>query len=135
MNIYVLEQEFQQDLAQTELNTAALSQLKTAYLGKKGKLRALTQNLKELSLEEKKAVGQKSNELKVLFEEQIKRKQQQVEYSELDSKLKQDWFDYSLSEEYWGELSGAMHPISFVQQELEDIFFVYGLPNFRWATC
>ena len=126
MNIDLLEQEFRRELAKAAHSTADLAKLKAAYLGKKGKLRALTQNFKDLSVEEKKALGQKSNQIKALFEEQIKGKQQQLERAQLARQLSQDWFDYSLSERYWGKLSGAMHPISTVQQELENIFLSMG---------
>ena len=129
MNLDLLEQEFNQDLArisETAQSVEELLQLKATYLGKKGKLRALTQNLKGLDIEERKLLGQQSNKLKSMFEEQIRCKQQKIESAELLRKLSADWFDYSLSEQYWGKLGGVMHPISRVQQELEDIFLSMG---------
>ena len=39
--------------------------LKVKYFGKKGQITALTSNMKELSIEQKKEIGQISNEIKI----------------------------------------------------------------------
>ncbi|WGK70466.1 phenylalanine--tRNA ligase subunit alpha [Candidatus Haliotispira prima] len=130
MDLGQLEQDFCRDLAQIgeEQGQAALAELKAVYLGKKGRLRSLTQNMKELSIEEKRELGRESNRLKDLFEEQLKHKQQSLDKALLEQKLSRDWFDFSLSEHYLEDrqLGGAMHPVSAVQQELEDIFLSMG---------
>ncbi len=130
INLEQLEQDFFRDLAQitADSGSAPLSGLKATYLGKKGRLRALTQNMKALSTDEKKVLGQQSNKLKDLFEQQLKAKQQDIEQAILKQQLENEWFDFSLSDSHWEEeqLGGALHPISRVQQELEDIFLSMG---------
>ena len=53
---------------QTEHN---LNEVKALYLGKKSKLQEIMAKMKDLSIEEKKALGKNSNEFKVKIEKII----------------------------------------------------------------
>ena len=135
IDITQLQDQFRRELNEVQ-TSAALSGLKAAYLGKKGSLRALTQNLKELSIEERKQLGRQSNQLKELFEKLLKDKQTELDQVQLKQKLNKEWFDFSLSEDYWEDkqFRGGLHPVSIVQQELEDIFLSMGFFDLGWSA-
>ena len=127
MSLEQLEANFCHELSQV-CDSASLADLKARYLGKKGALRAFMKGIGQYSAEERKVLGQKGNQLKALLERQLREVQQNLERKALEQKLSQDWLDFSLSERYWesNRFGAAMHPISTVKEELEDIFLSMG---------
>lgn len=109
-------------------SASELQELKTRYLGKKGLLRQLTKDMKTLTPDEKKELGQLNNRLKQDWEEQIRSRQEFLTEKALREKLQRDWFDFSLSDSLTerSQFSGAYHPITLIQRELEDIFLAMG---------
>ena len=61
--IITLKKKFEDELEKIE-NLSDLENMRVAYLGKKGSVTDLLKEMKTLSNEEKKAFGQKVNELK-----------------------------------------------------------------------
>ena len=101
-----------------------LEQIRVAFLGKKGQINALMQQMKDIPNEEKKDYGQAVNTLKKLAEETISEKQAELEKLE-EEKLVNSAEKYDLSLPST-EKSGSYHPITLVQRELEEIFASMG---------
>ncbi len=95
-----------------------LQNLKNKYLGKKGIITEMMKNLKNLSLEEKRQLGTKLNEIKEFIENAIENRKQLI----LD--LEGDIYDITLPG-YKREF-GNIHPISRVFNEIVDVFLSMG---------
>ncbi len=95
--------------------------LEKKYLGRKGELAKIMKNLKELATEEKKEIGLLANNVK-------------NELESFFSEQKKTWSDDNVDESSEVDLTlpgektqqGHLHPITKVQQELEDIFISLG---------
>ena len=106
------------------LDIAGLEALRLEYLSKKGKVSSLMSELRNIPNEEKKAFGQKVNELKALVEQRLGAKK-----TELEAAAEQALID--ATESYDDSLPaieqvGSYHPITLVQRELEQIFLSMG---------
>ncbi len=122
----ILEQ-FHSELEQQK-TLAETANLKAKYLGKNGLLSALMKNLKELSDEEKKQLGQKSNSAKSVIEKALQQKMNQLEIDQMNQKLQAQAVDFSLRDSLFdrGLNRGGIHPVHSVQREVEDIFLSMG---------
>lgn len=101
-----------------------LDKNKNDFIGKKGKLTAVLKNVVLLSIEEKKTVGQKANELSKKLETFV---------SETKTSLKKKLFEKQAASEFFDVLrpfpkssNGSLHPITQIQYEIEDIFASMG---------
>ena len=65
-----------------------LNELKVKYLGKKGLISELNQEIRNIPNEEKKEFGQKVNEVRTLFNEYYDEKKKEFESVLLNEKLK-----------------------------------------------
>ncbi len=93
--------------------------LRIRYLGKKGELTALLRSMGELPPEERPAAGQAVNALRVMIEEGIEKAKKERAAASLEKKLSAEKIDVTLPAP---AASGALHPLTAVQRELEDIF-------------
>ncbi len=118
-----LEQEFQKVL-ETIQQIRDLDSVKTSFLGKKGKLTSMMKQLKDLSNEERAEVGKKINRLKTAFQEKLDSKRVTLKKSEFNKRMEKEWIDITIDP--MAEETGSMHPISIMQQRLEDIFVAMG---------
>ena len=101
-----------------------LKDVEVKYLGRSGKLTMLLHTLKDLTPEQKKKFGSKMNELKKWLENELSIKLSELEKAEIEQKLSQEFFDITapgIAPEI-----GHIHPLSKVQQEVEDIFSQMG---------
>lgn len=103
---------------------AALQQVKVAYLGKKGSIQALMNEMKALPKEEKPAFGQQVNVLKQKVQEALDGRQAELNEAAMASEMEKEKIDLSLPG-YRME-SGTIHPLILVQQEIEDLFVGMG---------
>ncbi|AYV55808.1 phenylalanine--tRNA ligase subunit alpha [Leptospira kmetyi] len=101
-----------------------LDKNKNDFIGKKGKLTAVLKNVASLSIEEKKTVGQKANELS---------KKLEIFVAETKTSLKKKLFETQAASEFFdalrplpGPSNGSLHPITQIQYEIEDIFASMG---------
>ena len=94
--------------------------LRVAYLGKKGEITNLMQNLKDLTVEEKKALGKEINEAKTLIEEKLNKKRDEINEKLLAIKLKSEVIDVTLPTNRHNV--GHLHPCTKVYYEVRDIF-------------
>ena len=102
-----------------------LEQIKTLYLGKKSPLLDILKNLKNLPPEQKGEVGQYANQTKQNITKNIQRQFEKLVQQELEKKIQEEWLDVT----YDGEIPshiGGLHPVSIIQQELEDMFTSLG---------
>lgn len=93
------------------------------YLGKKGSLTELLKGIKDLSIEEKKVTGRRGNDIRRSLEESFKEKQEQIRKQAKLAELEKQSFDILRPLD---SSRGALHPISVVQYEAEDIFTAMG---------
>jgi phenylalanyl-tRNA synthetase alpha chain len=107
---------------------AELLNLKAKYIGKQGPLSEVMKNLKDATPEEKRALGSKANELKGTIEAEVAQKMQQLELEEINRSLEKDKLDFSLTDSMLeqGLQASGFHPVTIIQQEIEDIFISMG---------
>jgi phenylalanyl-tRNA synthetase alpha chain len=118
-----LKQEAQQELEQVN-DMQQLNELRIKYLGKKGPLTEVLRGMGALSAEERPVIGQVANEVRAAIEQVIEAKQQNYEQAETAKRLQQETIDVTLPGR--SQAIGAIHPLSKVIQEVEDIFIGMG---------
>lgn len=98
-----------------------LEKFELEYFGRKdGKLNNVLKSLKELSAEAKKEIGQLANEVKIELQKAIAEKKVELQEAEIAGEIENDKLDLTLP----GRKPnlGSLHPITIVQNELEDLF-------------
>lgn len=102
----------------------SLMNSKAKYLGKKGPLTSLFAQMKNIPNEQKKAFGQRINEIKEklasIFDEQKKL----IEERKLNERLEKETIDVTLPGHSFGK--GSEHPFEKVVKKIEDFFVGYG---------
>lgn len=108
--------------------TADLLNLKAKYIGKQGPLSEVMKGLKDASVEEKKRIGSLANEVKTSIEALVSSKMQEIEIAEINTALEKQKIDISLTDSVLdkGLEAAGLHPVSIIQQEIEDIFISMG---------
>ncbi|MDD2518470.1 MAG: phenylalanine--tRNA ligase subunit alpha [Bacilli bacterium] len=105
-------------------NLKELMDLKVEYLGKKGKVVEIGQQIGKLDVSEKKEVGMLLNDLKnhinTLFDELTLK----LESDALEQKLKDEWIDITLPSTKVNV--GTTHPLTKVIDEIEELFISMG---------
>lgn len=118
-----LKEQFAEKAAKAKA-ASDVEQLRIEFLGKKGYVSSLMQELRNIPNESKKEAGQKINEAKQYIEKAITDKiselkamdeQRQIESAESYDESMPVGVDY-----------GSYHPITLVQREVEDIFLSMG---------
>ena len=114
--------------AQADINTASnmhqLNEIKAGYLGKKSKLQEILSQMKDKSIEEKKALGQAINAFKNDVEECVTQRKLQLELESVAKKLQEDAIDVTLPGKRIA--FGKKHLLSRLQEEIEEIFVGMG---------
>ena len=118
-----LKQEALQELSGVE-SQQELNDLRVKYLGKKGPLTEVLRGMGALSAEERPVIGQVANDVRAAIEAVIEEKQAAYTKQETENRLRAEMIDVTLP----GRPSqqGAVHPLSKVIQEIEDIFIGMG---------
>ena len=112
--------ELDAELARAVGNAKAIEEVRVKYLGRKGTITQLAKNtdFSQLSVDDRKSFGIRLNELKRYAEESIRTAMESAKASrEASPRSKLD-----LTLPGCDHRLGAIHPISQVQMELEDIF-------------
>lgn len=116
-----LEESFAKEFSQTK-SLDDLEKIKVGYLGRKGRLTSLLRGLKDLSEEEKPAVGKRVNEIKEGIEKSLKERGGELKSKE--KKIKEQGWDYTLpGRKVW---TGKLHPLTQVMDEVIEIFYGMG---------
>ena len=117
--IVQLKAQFEEKLAAVEA-AAALEEIRVSFLGKNGSVTGLMKEMGKLSPEEKKAFGQKVNELKNFCTEKIAEKQAEIAKLEMEREINSmPEFDVAMPAE---TKRGSYHPITLVQRKCEEVF-------------
>ncbi len=117
--IVQLKAQFEEKLAAVEA-AAALEEIRVSFLGKNGSVTGLMKEMGKLSPEEKKAFGQKVNELKNFCTEKIAEKQAEIVKLEMEREINSmPEFDVAMPAEI---KRGSYHPITLVQRKCEEVF-------------
>lgn len=106
-----------------------LNNLRIQYLGKKGEMTSVLKQLGSLSPEERAETGKFSNIAKQEIEKAIEEKQIVLENAVYDSIKETEWIDISSPAKK--AKSGRLHPITQIQNELENIFRSMGFGIFE----
>lgn len=109
------------EAVQTEHN---LNEVKALYLGKKSKLQNIMSQMKDLSIEERKQLGQMSNEFKIKVEKLIENKRVQLAEKLINEKLESESIDVTLPGKKVH--TGYLHPLQKVINEIEEVFIGMG---------
>ena len=104
--------------------TSEIEQLRIEFLGKKGSVSALMQELRNVPNEQKKEAGQKINETKQFIETAIAAKLEEIKALE-EQKLIDSAESYDESMPTDADL-GSYHPITLTKRRVENIFLSMG---------
>ena len=108
------------EISAADLNSAAsLDAFRIAYLGRKGRLADLFDQLKTVPNEDKRAVGQQLNQLKQAAQARFDEAQQNLESAADNAPANPD-FDYTLPTV--PNALGTRHPLSLVREEMMRVF-------------
>jgi phenylalanyl-tRNA synthetase alpha chain len=100
----------------------ALEQVRVEVLGRKGLLAQF--NVGKLAPEERKVAGQALNTAKQALEEAFETKAKSFAAAALNARLQQEWVDLTLPTP--GPRPGSLHPVTIIQNEIEDLFTSLG---------
>src|SRR4030042_828612 len=91
------------------------------YLSKKGTLNQLFDQFKAAANDQKKLIGQKLNELKIILQDRYNESKEELESTPSDTKITSDLSLPGDSMEL-----GSRHPISLIKNQINDIFIRLG---------
>jgi phenylalanyl-tRNA synthetase alpha chain len=97
-----------------------LEAVRVEVLGRKGTLAALSKDMGKLSPEERKNLGFSLNAAKQQLEAAFEAKKDAFDAAMINAKLDAEWLDLTLPAS--GIVPGHLHPITQIQQEIEDLF-------------
>jgi phenylalanyl-tRNA synthetase alpha chain len=105
---------------QSASNEQELEAVRVEVLGRKGTLAAVSKDMGKLSPDERKAVGAALNAAKQQLETAFDAKKAAFDAAALHARLDAEWLDLTLPSS--GIAPGHLHPITQLQQEIEDLF-------------
>jgi phenylalanyl-tRNA synthetase alpha chain len=113
------------DVIATITNEQSIESIRITFLGRKGKIATLMDQLKNLSVEEKKIVGPLLNQFKTEAQELLDAQALLLKKEKQDQqKIAQKNFDVSAYK--YNELKGTSHIYTQIIADLEDIFISMG---------
>ncbi|MBI4256717.1 phenylalanine--tRNA ligase subunit alpha [Candidatus Uhrbacteria bacterium] len=119
-----LKKEFV-ELVDKVASREALEELKTQFLGRKGKLSGLMKEMASLADGERKLVGAVANEVKEAIEAAFGEAEQKVSKASWSATAAKEWIDVT-EPTFHARPHGTLHPVTQVQQELEELFTSMG---------
>jgi phenylalanyl-tRNA synthetase alpha chain len=119
------------DLTQSalgDINSAAtladLEKVRVAVLGRKGELAGISKTFGTMAPEDRAKAGQLLNEAKATLEKSFEDRKASLEGSESDQRFKAEWIDLTVPPQ--GIAPGHIHPVTQVQDEIEQLFTSMG---------
>lgn len=119
MDVWELLEEAMAQIAQAK-TSAELREIEVAWLGKKGRVTLALKGLGALSPEARRERGQALNALKKKVEEAISKRRAELEEKEIDARVSEEFVDITIPG--LQVHSGRLHPLSYVLEEVEDLF-------------
>lgn len=101
-----------------------LEEARVGALGRKGTLAQISKDFGKLPAAEKASLGKLLNSVKEDLETDYQDKKQRFEEAELAERLAKEWIDVTLPAP--GIRPGSLHPVTQLQQEIEDLFTSLG---------
>lgn len=98
----------------------SLQDVRVQILGKKGSLTEVMKGMRDLSAEERPAVGNLVNSLKTEFETSFTARQAELQRLDIKNKLAAEKIDVTLPGRR--TVSGSLHPVTLVTDEVVEIF-------------
>lgn len=119
----LVKKEFEADRAKavSEAKPEAVESLRVTYLGRKGKVTALMEDLRNVSKEDRPAAGKAVNAIRQSIEASIEELKSEARSWELAAILNRAPLDVSLPVGE-SEQIGSIHPVSLVRQQLIKVF-------------
>jgi len=105
-------------------STQDIVDIKAKYIGKNGCITELTKNMKDLTPDERKVVGQLSNEIKNYATEKILGKEEEINNAILNEKLSKEAIDITLPATE--VVTGAPSILEKVIEDFEEVFMSMG---------
>ncbi|NPV58987.1 MAG: phenylalanine--tRNA ligase subunit alpha [Actinobacteria bacterium] len=105
-------------------SSADLEEARVNLLGRKGRLTALLQGIKDLPPDKKRMVGMQANLLKDWLEKALEERGEELRRRELDAELRAEKVDVTLPGRHLP--FGTRHLVSAIIEEIEDIFIGMG---------
>lgn len=118
-----IEKVAKQELSECS-SIKALDDLRVKYLGKKGELKTILNQMGKLAPEERKEMGQFANRVKSDIETALAEKLETLKAEELENKIKAEEIDITLPGKKIEV--GKLHPLTTVMNEIKDIFLGMG---------
>jgi phenylalanyl-tRNA synthetase alpha chain len=106
------------------ISVEELEEARVEALGRKGTLASISKDFGKLSPEERARVGKLLNSVKQDLESEYEGKKRRFEQADLAERLGKEWIDVTLPAP--GLRPGSLHPITQLQQEIEDLFTSLG---------
>ena len=101
-----------------------LEQARVEALGRKGALAQISKEFGKLAPEDRAALGKLLNSVKQDLETDYEQKKRRFEHVDLNERLAREWIDVTLPAP--GPRPGSLHPVTQLQQEIEDLFTSLG---------
>lgn len=123
----IMEQQFSALLARAEeeiktmVDAKDIEAFRIKYMGKKGEVAGLMQQMKHLSSEERPLIGKIANQVKQTIDEMVKKAMATADAESLAQRLADESIDVTLPARLTNEL-GHIHPVNKTLRELVDIF-------------
>ena len=111
--------EFRAELAQAN-GLQVLDSVRVAYLGKKGRVKALMKGMGALPPEQRASWGQQVNQLRGQVQDALDGRRQDLEAARQQAALDAGWLDPTLGT--GTETAGKLHPITKVMAETIEYF-------------
>jgi len=102
------------------IDLKALQDVRVQVLGKKGSLTEIMKGMRDLSAEERPAIGSLVNTLKDIFEKVFAARQLTLQQQEIADRLASEKIDVTLPGRK--SVRGNLHPVTLVTDEVVDIF-------------
>lgn len=105
-------------------DSQTLNEIKVKYLGKKSEISNVLKDMASLTKEERPIIGEIANKIRKGLEEEISKKQTEIEKAILKKKLEKEKIDITLPSTKIK--TGSKHPVNSVIEEIEDLFVSMG---------
>jgi phenylalanyl-tRNA synthetase alpha chain len=101
-----------------------LEPLRVEVLGRNGAIAGVSKDFKKLTPEDRARIGKLLNEVKQQVESALETKKAGFESAALNARLDAEWLDLTLPAP--GVRPGALHPVTRIQREIEELFVSLG---------
>ncbi|MDX1981857.1 MAG: phenylalanine--tRNA ligase subunit alpha [Bryobacteraceae bacterium] len=103
----------------------ALEAVRVEVLGRKGTLAQISKDMGRIAADERAKIGKLLNAAKSELESAMDARKAMFEEQALNARLDAEWVDLTLPAP--GPRPGSLHPLTQIQQELEDLFLSMGV--------